>query len=343
MRTMSSVQVIDKLTPIQNADNIETATVLGWEVVVKKGEFNEGDRVVYIEIDAWVPDSLAPFLSKGKVPKEYNGILGTKLKTARIRGQLSQGLILPINVLTSSGELGIDVSDDLGIQIWEAPPETKSGDTRGNFPRDLKKTDQERIQNCFEELREKVLAGEITDDWVMQEKLEGSSMQVARINDSLHVTSRNVDLKLDSDSHFIKVANPGILYLVATVAKEHPIVSFQGELIGPGVQGNHYKLNQHEFMLFDVWLGNRFASMEEQNVIIEETKALGFKIKRVPHLGIVSDLFKEGNSVKDVLKLAQINSLLRPDVMAEGIVFKNIKNPNITFKAINDLYLLNRK
>ncbi len=96
-RKLVTIRIISDLLPIVGADLIETAVVDGWKVVVKKGEFQIGDAVVYCEIDSWIPTEVAPFLTKpGKEPRVYNGIKGEKLKTVRLRGQLSQGLILPI-------------------------------------------------------------------------------------------------------------------------------------------------------------------------------------------------------------------------------------------------------
>ena len=47
MRKLASIQKIKSLEPIPEADAIEKATVLGWQLVVKKGEFKTGDLVVY--------------------------------------------------------------------------------------------------------------------------------------------------------------------------------------------------------------------------------------------------------------------------------------------------------
>lgn len=102
MRKLVTIRIIKELLPIEGADLIETAVVDGWKVVVKKGEFNIDDAVVYCEIDSWIPTEVAPFLTKpGKEPRVYNGIKGEKLKTVRLRGQLSQGLILPLDSVDS--------------------------------------------------------------------------------------------------------------------------------------------------------------------------------------------------------------------------------------------------
>jgi RNA ligase (TIGR02306 family) len=164
MRKLATVRKIDALEPIDGADLIETAVIGGWKVVVKKGEFTVGQLATYFEIDSWIPTELAPFLtSEGKEPREYNGIKGERLRTVRLRKQISQGLLLPITVLYSAvenrlKELGValetiplivneddDVSDLLNIHKYEPPMSTQlAGMAKGNFPSFIPKTDEER-------------------------------------------------------------------------------------------------------------------------------------------------------------------------------------------------------
>ena len=66
MRKLATIRRIAEIRPIEKADAIEHVRVDGWWVVSKKGEFQVGDLAVYIEIDAWSPYELTPFLSKGK-------------------------------------------------------------------------------------------------------------------------------------------------------------------------------------------------------------------------------------------------------------------------------------
>lgn len=148
MRKLVTIKTITDIQPIPEADAIDVATVNhGWKVVVKKGEYKIGDNVLYVEVDSWVPNRIAPFLSKNREPREYNGVLGERLKTQKFRGQLSQGLILPLSILTGyiDEALDGDFSNILGVQKWEAPVPTQlSGDLVGGFPSRIPKTDQER-------------------------------------------------------------------------------------------------------------------------------------------------------------------------------------------------------
>jgi RNA ligase (TIGR02306 family) len=114
MRKLASVRKILEIRPIPSAEAIECAVVDGWTVVIKKGEFKQGDLAVYCEIDSWIPHDLAPFLSKGEQPREYRDVRGERLGTIKMRGQLSQGLLLPLNPSIQPIE-GLDVTDQLGI------------------------------------------------------------------------------------------------------------------------------------------------------------------------------------------------------------------------------------
>ena len=96
-RQLATIRRIAEIKPIEGADVICSYRVDGWWVVGKKDEFKVNDLVVYFEIDSWIPHEIAPFLSKGKEPREYNGIKGERLKTIKLKGSLSQGLILPLN------------------------------------------------------------------------------------------------------------------------------------------------------------------------------------------------------------------------------------------------------
>ena len=144
-RKMAWIAKIDKVVKHPEADSLDICTVGGWQCVTKLGEYKQGDLVVYVSIDSWIPHELAPFLSKGNEPREYNGVKGERLRTIKLRGTLSQGLILPTTGKTPLTGEGDDLTEFLGIQKWEKPiPAQLSGLVRGNFPDQVPKTDQER-------------------------------------------------------------------------------------------------------------------------------------------------------------------------------------------------------
>jgi RNA ligase (TIGR02306 family) len=116
MRKLATIRRIADIQPIEGADAIEVATVDGWKVVIKKNEFKVGDLAVYLEIDSWIPHELAPFLSKGQEPREYNGVKGERLRTIKLRGTTSQGLLLKIencfDVIEKDGRKYINTLDN---------------------------------------------------------------------------------------------------------------------------------------------------------------------------------------------------------------------------------------
>jgi len=153
MRKMATIRKIDALRPIEGADAIETAIVGGWTCVVKKGEYTAGDLAVYCEIDSFIPTTIAPFLTKpGQYAKTFEGVEGERLRTVKLRGQLSQGLLLPYAICGKICTEGEDVSELLGITKYEAPiPAELAGEVKGMCTSVILKTDQERIQNLSAE------------------------------------------------------------------------------------------------------------------------------------------------------------------------------------------------
>lgn len=356
MRKMATVRKIDAIGPIEGADAIEVATLGGWKVVVKKNEFNVGDLAVYCEIDSWIPTEIAPFLSKGKEPRVYNGVKGERLRTVKLRGQLSQGLLLPFTQTLADyakdfddeGQPfwmgpedffneGDDVTEVLGVQKWEAVvPAQLAGQVRGNFPSLIPKTDQERAQNLVKEITAAIASGarfEIT------EKLEGSSMTCYLINGEFGVCSRNLDLKRDENNTFWKVAiEQDIEGKMREVGGEFAI---QGELIGPGIQGNIYNLTKPEFHVFDVYsvIGGAYLNPGERRGLIEMMGLAHVPV--VAHNADLTDTLGLTN-VQDILKFAEGKSVLNQKQEREGIVFKEV-NGGMTFKGISNKYLLNEK
>lgn len=181
MRKLASIQKITNLSPIEGADNIEVASVLGWKVVVKKGEFYVGELVVYCEIDSILPDWPEFKFLKPR---------GMRIKTIRLKGQISQGICFKLDIVSvfkaiSYGVIsinqkievihreGYDVTQMLGIIKYEPPCIHSNGPNKpkGNFPSFIPKTDEVRIQTIPEFL-------EIYKDepCVVTEKLDGTSV-----------------------------------------------------------------------------------------------------------------------------------------------------------------------
>ena len=355
MRKLASIRRIADIQPIEGADAIVVATIDGWKVVVKKDEFAVGDLAIYLEIDSWVPHKLAPFLSKGQDPREYNGVKGERLRTIKLRGQVSQGLLLKIDKLDCTwgdGE-GTDVTETLGIQKWEAPiPAQLQGQAAGMFPTSLiPKTDQERIQNCFGEIQKKAKRFATEKVWnaetqILEEhpvvlpvdfkeptyevtmKLDGSSCTIFRWEGELRVCSRNLELKINDenkDNTFVAMA----LKIGDRVPNG---VAVQGEVMGPGIQGNRESFTEHKFFVFDIYdIDNHFYI----DSISRRIACNEYVLDMVP---VIYDRAVAPNSVEEGLALAEgpsINHKVR-----EGLVWKCNEDPSFSFKTISNAFLL---
>lgn len=332
MRKLATVKNVDEISPIPGADAIECAHVGGWKVVVKKGEFEAGDDAIFLEIDSWVPAALAPFLCKDK--REYNGVPGARLRTVKLRGQVSQGLLLPLSAdVSGSYATTDDLSDVLGIQKWEAPVSAQlSGMMRGTFPSFIKKTDQERIQNLDGYLSEWV-----GDDslWEITEKLDGSSMTIYLNGDAFGVCSRNIDLLPEESNSFWRMATKlGMEERLRGIGRN---IAVQGELVGASIQGNKYGLADQEFYVFDIFDIDTFSYLpadERQKFCVDQ----GWK-----HCPVIAHVVTLHGSVDDHLKAAEGKSALNEKTEREGLVFKCINNPDLSFKAISNKFLLEEK
>lgn len=333
-RKLATVRRISALTSIENADRIELATVDGWKVIVNKGLYQVNDLVCYVEIDSWVPHILAPFLTEvNKQPKVYNSTEGQRLRTKKIRGVISQGLILPLSVLNHvESELmeGLDVTVPLKIQLWEPPISPQlAGQVRGSFPSLIPKTSAERIQNVrnLDELMDHT--------WEQTEKIHGSSCTFyLDDNDEFHVCSRNLDLKFDENNAYWKMA---IQYDIEAKMKANDLYGFaiQGELIGEGVNGNQYGVKELDFLVFNIYDVSRgdYLNAEERNGMITR-----LNLKHVPVLSYRFE-FSQENTVQSLLEQADGQSLLNGS-QREGFVLKSQQDPSIILKVISNAWLL---
>lgn len=241
------VKVID-LQPIPNADKIERATVEGWNVVVQKGLYQRGDRAVYFEIDSLLPRChWSDFLFKpGDASNTY------RLRTVRLRGVLSQGLLVPLievfppfSVATLT--TGDNVTERLRIEKYERPiPAQLAGLAKGNFPNFLRKTDEVRLQSNIGLLDE--LKGMSLDELDIRLKYDGTSFTAYKHDGVFGVCSRNLELKRTDGNAYWEMAEH--LCMPEEMADGTAI---QGELCGPGIQGNKLGLSSIKLFIFDCW------------------------------------------------------------------------------------------
>jgi RNA ligase (TIGR02306 family) len=340
-RKLATVKRITDLRPIENADMIELASIGGWNVVVAKNVGHKvGDLVIYCEIDSFLPvREEFEFLRKSSY-KKMGDQEGFRLKTIRLRGQVSQGLILPISVLNPPDTNiyvepfeGLEVTEMLGIVKYEPPiPAELAGKVKGGFPSFIPKTDEERVQNLTSEY----------DGWRFQskhqfyvtEKLDGSSATFYFKDGVFGVCSRNLELLETEGNTFWKVARQ--LKLEEWLGTHETNYSIQGELIGESVQGNPYKIKGQTVRFY-----NAFN--------IDTQEYLGFPdfIKLIDSMGLetvpVLDInFMLPDTVEELLKYADAKSALNPNFDREGVVIRSFDR-TISFKVISNKFLLNEK
>lgn len=234
MRKLASVQVVDRIDPIEGADRIEAARVMGWTVVAKRGEFAVGDRCVFFEIDSLLPETAEW--------AEFMRPRGFRVKTVRLRGVLSQGLALPLSILGPGAgfSVGDDVTERLGVRKWEPPVPEVEG-IAGPFPSGVPKTDEIRLQSALGVLDE--IRGL---DFYVTTKLDGQSATLFRgIDGRFGACHRNFEIKRGN----------GALWQVATRLEALVPAGFaiQGELCGPGIQKNRLDLEAPEFFAFNIF------------------------------------------------------------------------------------------
>jgi RNA ligase (TIGR02306 family) len=343
MRKLASIQRIWKIEPIEGADKIELAFVLGWQCVVNKGQFKPMDLAVYFEIDSFLPirDEFE-FLRSSSYRK--NDILGEgfRLKTMRFRGQISQGLLLPLgqfNELDACDEIGTDVSEALGVRKWEVEEKITTGGTIiGELPIDVPHTDETRVQaepeliNDFKGL-----------DYYISTKMDGSSHSISIDDDGFHVTGHNYEYKNDGKSSFYEFVNSlGIEAKLMDYYKANNlnIITIQGELCAPGIQKNRLKLTKPEWYVFTIRVnGNRVGLKQMQEIC----KTLDLSTVPIEEVG--NDLPSKYPTVEALLERA--DGEYPKGGKKEGIVIRPVEpvyceriSASLSMKVVSNKYLI---
>jgi hypothetical protein len=352
MTKLASVQVITDIKEIENADNIVLAFVLGWQVVIKKNEFNIGDKVCYIQIDTVVPElSEYEFLRERKF----------RVRTIKLRKQISQGLIVPLP--KGNWKEGDDITDVIGVKKYEKPdnnPERYEKPrmpkkwykkwiylfkynflfklfpklqklSRSPFPKNLVSiTDEERIQNI-----PKVLTQYAGKTFVVSYKLDGSSITIIHSKvlgkSKFRICSRRFELH-DKKNDWYKVFTSTdfqseVLKLVKHFKTDDIIV--QGEAIGK-FNGNHHNLQKEQIRLFNIYVnGKRLNQREFLQVCLSNN---------IPHCPLYKEIVLN-HTMPEILQISEIKDVLNPSVDVEGLVWRCVDD-NLSFKVINNKYLL---
>jgi RNA ligase (TIGR02306 family) len=333
MRSLASVQKVGSITPIEDSDFLELAHVLGWQCVVKKGEFEPGELAVYYEVDSFLPgEERYEFLRKTSWRDNADNGQGFRIKTLKLRGQLSQGLLLPLAGFPELAgcSAGDDVTEILKVKKWYVPEVANAtGVIIGDRPYGIPASDEIRIQSATELLDK--LANE---PYYITTKMDGTSCIVYYIDGKIGCCSRNHEIKDDEASlYWAPVYRYGLKEKLKALGKN---VVLTGELCGPGIQKNKLRLQQYEWYVFDYknYDSNVYVSYE---TMIQSCAALG--VPTVP-------LEEKGEHFSYTLEtiLEKARGKYPSGLDKEGIVVRHRESPHlVSFKALNNDALLKEK
>ena len=343
MRKLASIQKIWKIEPIDGADRIELAHVLGWQCVVNKGQFQEMDLAVYFEVDSFLP--IIPefaFLRTSSYRKTDIMGEGFRLRTMRFRGQISQGLLLPVSAFPAvpeGAELGTDVSELLGVRKWEIEERITTGGTMiGTLPYDIPHTDETRVQAEPDLIQD--FAGL---EYYISTKMDGSSHSVGMDENGFHVTGHNYEYKDDGNSPFYEfVKAAGLREKMEAFAGENRLRTFtiQGELCAPGIQKNRLKLSKPAWYVFTIRENGKRVGLTQ---MLEICKKL--QLESVPIEEIGTDLPSKYPTVEALLERADGN--YPKGGKKEGIVIRPTEpvyceriGGTLSMKVVSNKYLL---
>jgi RNA ligase (TIGR02306 family) len=333
---LASIEQVLEITPIEGADKIEIATVLGWQVVVKKNEYKKGDLCVYIPIDTTIDPTrnCFKFLANPSKPEER-----VKIKTIKLRGVFSQGLLLPISSVPSiEPSIGADVSELLDVQKYEK--ETilvQNGNTTNFIPfptNIISKTDEDNLKTKYQ-----VIDEVLDKDVYITLKMDGSSLTIISNNNEFIVCSRNYVI---NDGHIMYqfVLNDKIKDKILSLNKN---IAIQGEFCGPKVNNNSMQLKNYKFYVFNIkdLDSNTYYGMNDIKNICSN-----IGLDTVPILDVVKcNSSWTISKFQDYANKVTYTTNMNKKVPAEGIVIRPIDpiwssnlNKYLSFKIINQNY-----
>jgi RNA ligase (TIGR02306 family) len=333
MRALVTIQRVKAISAIPNSDFLEAAHVMGWQCVVKKSEFKAGDLGVYFEVDSFLPvDPRYEFLRSSSYRENEDNGRGFRIRTVKMRGQLSQGLFLAFSLfpeLEGSGE-GEDVTEKLGVKKWYIPETaTAGGIIIGERPNGIPASDEIRIQSALELMDS--LRGK---PYYITTKMDGTSGIVYYIDGKLGCCSRNKEIKDEADAlYWTPVYKYGLKEKLAQYGKN---IVLTGEICGPGIQKNRLRLPALEWYIFDVkdWDSGSYLPYDEA---LGLCSSLGLSFVPLEERG---DSF--GYTLEELLEKAR--GKYPSGLDKEGIVVRDAAFPKtVSFKVLNNDALLKEK
>lgn len=370
-RKLASVQTVKAIKPIEGADRIEIVQILNWDCVARKGEYRVGDKVIYFEIDSLLPDIPAfEFLKGSSWSQKLNKY---KISTHKFKNQISQGLVIPISQAVEIYDQinpdyadtalpeemmnpveGTDLTELLKIEKYEPPVSNGALGDIIHHEWYIPKTDEERIQVCAADVLPTYMNSE-QDDWYSSIKLDGTSCTVGLFDDAFLIGGRNQFYK-DENMYTTTVnkyfENGAKEKFENYKAINGIYVAFQGELCGPGIQGNKLGLKEKEWFIFNAFVSKtgKNGSYVKCDLLYMLKLCEEFGLKHVPLID-VEDKFKfdpeetVDNTVEKLLKYVDDIKYRKyfedasPNQIAEGVVFRT-EDMTYSFKVVSNKYLL---
>lgn len=343
---MATVREIDAVITPEGWKSVCLVKMGLWQVIVPVGMFEKGKRVVHVEVDACIPAELLGQVPPSKI-KIYNGVKAMRVVASKVGEHISQGYLITPDGLGAL-DLGEEVSEKFGIKKYVPPSMVFHGPVMKGFPVDLvPETGLKRLQNIWDKYADANLTYEVT------EKLDGSSMTVFILNGEERVCSHHREIVYHEKDVMWKVARP-VLDAIRKYGCEE--FAFQGELIGPKINDGRYKIDQHGFYVFDLYVlkDKRYLDPEERMEIMEKMER---SVRHCPVMQASVDLkrkfdeFFVSTSSKgswsteelfwnDLCVNAVGKSAINPDVEREGLVFKSYGLKRVTFKVISGTFLV---
>lgn len=332
---LASIEIIKNIRPHSNADSLEIAEVLGWQVVVKKGIHKEGDHIVFITIDSIVPKcQWSEFLVDPSKPDKP-----LRVKNIKLRGEYSSGLVIPLSEFplqfTETCLEGEDLTSLLGVTKYvKELPANLSGENVGDFPTNLApKTDEDNGLN------DPLLVNEVfnVEELIITLKIDGSSITIV-VEDGkiVQVCSRNLSKKETNNSAFWNAAKK------LTIPNGWSGV-IQGEMAGNGIQKNQLKLNDIRIFVFQIFQNGKCMTYDEMlNFCTNELKCDAVPL--IAKLSVDSTIKLWENPLQKLQDMAD-KQKYASGLDAEGIVVrtstyqrsKSSRRP-LGFKLINRNY-----
>ena len=348
-----TVETIDIVKKHPEADRLSLCTVMGmdYQFVTGLNEYKPGDHVVYFPIDSVLPALLISHI--GFVGK-LSGSQKNRVKTIKLRGYISQGIVQPIRIIQeyistqtwgTEKYIGTDIktwdcetlTTLLGVIKWDPEITNSSGGIHGNHVRTKTLPEMVHYYDLEGAQKNKHAVEQLIQVPVsITEKLEGSNhscgCQYKYINNELtkyfYVCSHNKNLEiiendLESYHPFIDVAKKQglldfaekILSFLTTTPKEGDFVTIYGEYCGKGVQSNIYKLEESKIFVFDILYNHKFLNVSDFNYYTDT-----YRIQTVPFLGynVMLDNWLQGKTIQD----ASNGKSVIYDTIREGIVIR---------------------